>query len=113
MPVTDETRINISKAVECVGQLVVHQNLYKRTRGSHAAVLFDSQLDVMAFAEDVGRHNSLDKTIGKVFMGGNLAKARLAVLSSRISYERQPGPTCPSWSAYHVPRLWPLNWVRV
>jgi FdhD protein len=87
IPVTDETRINISQAVECVGQLDGHQKFYKKTRGSHAAVLFDSQLDVMAFAEDVGRHNALDKTIGKVFMGGNLAKARLAVLSSRISYE--------------------------
>jgi FdhD protein len=42
---------------------------------------------VLAVAEDVGRHNALDKAIGKVFMDGQLANAVLAVLSSRISYE--------------------------
>ncbi len=86
-PVIDKTRIKISQAVACVDQLVRYQDLYERTRGAHATILFDSQLDVMAFAEDVGRHNALDKTIGKVFMSGQLAKACLVVLSSRISYE--------------------------
>jgi FdhD protein len=50
-------------------------------------MLFDSKLDLLGVAEDVGRHTALDKAIGKVFMGGQLAKARLAVLSSRMSYE--------------------------
>jgi len=68
-------------------QLARHQDVYERTSASHGVMVFDSKLNVMALAEDVGRHNALDKAIGKVFMGGQLAEARLAVLSSRVSYE--------------------------
>ena len=35
----------------------------------------------------MGRHNALDKAIGKLFLNGKLSKAALLVLSSRISYE--------------------------
>ena len=86
-PIKDTTRINISEVTYCVHRLVEHQNLYERTRASHAAILFDAQRNVMTIAEDVGRHNALDKVIGKVFLNGQLRKARLAVLSSRVSYE--------------------------
>jgi FdhD protein len=85
--ITDETKINIGQAMGCVGQLSQHQKLYEKTRGSHAALLFDTELELLALAEDVGRHNALDKAIGKVFMEGRLADACLGVLSSRISYE--------------------------
>lgn len=87
IPITDETSIKMSQAVACAEQLAQHQELYEKTRGSHAVMLYDSQLNVLAVAEDVGRHNALDKAIGKVFMEAQLPSARLAVLSSRISYE--------------------------
>ena len=35
----------------------------------------------------MGRHNALDKAIGKALMAGCLGDACLGVLSSRISYE--------------------------
>jgi FdhD protein len=85
--ITDESKINIRDARWCVDQLSRHQKLYEKTHNSHAAWLFDSGLDLLAMAEDVGRHNALDKAIGKVFMEGRLGEARLGVLSSRISYE--------------------------
>lgn len=86
-PITDETTMHIDQTIKCAEQLAQHQKLYERTRGSHAVMLYDSQFGVLAVAEDVGRHNALDKAIGRVFMDGKLAEARLAVLSSRISYE--------------------------
>jgi FdhD protein len=55
--------------------------------GSHAALILDDQLEAVSFAEDVGRHNALDKAIRKAFMNRTLSKARILVLSSRISYE--------------------------
>ena len=86
-PITDEIKIKMSQAIVRINQLAQHQDYYKRTRAAHAVMLFDSKLQVLALAEDVGRHNALDKAIGKAFMGGQLGEARLAVLSSRISYE--------------------------
>lgn len=86
-PIRDEAKINVTQAVAVAGQLAEYQRLYERTRGSHAVILFDAQFGVLAVSEDVGRHNALDKAIGKLFMGEQLSKARMAVLSSRISYE--------------------------
>jgi len=87
VPTTDKIKISISQALECIYQFPRYQGLYKKTRSAHAAMLFDSELRFMAMGEDVGRHNALDKAIGKAFLGKCLPKARLAVLSSRISYE--------------------------
>jgi FdhD protein len=50
-------------------------------------VLYDSNYDVLSVAEDVGRHNALDKAIGKALLEETLDSAALAILSSRISYE--------------------------
>jgi FdhD protein len=38
-------------------------------------------------AEDVGRHNALDKAIGRLFLDRRLDEAVFLTLSSRISYE--------------------------
>jgi len=86
-PVKDKIAISVSRALECIDRLPEHQKLYKKTRAAHGVLLFDSRLKIMSAAEDVGRHNALDKAIGEVFMEGNIANAKLAVLSSRISYE--------------------------
>lgn len=86
-PIPDKTRISIKQAMECVGHLTRSQRLYKHTGGAHAAMLFDSRLEPLAVAEDVGRHNALDKAIGKAFMDGKIETALLGVMSSRISYE--------------------------
>ena len=42
---------------------------------------------MLSAAEDVGRHNALDKAIGRLFLDGTLQEASLLILSSRISYE--------------------------
>jgi len=86
-PIKDEMKISVSQAWECINLLPEHQELYKTTRAAHGVLLFDSKLKIMSAAEDVGRHNALDKAIGEAFMAGNIANAKLAVLSSRISYE--------------------------
>ncbi|MBW1814004.1 MAG: formate dehydrogenase accessory sulfurtransferase FdhD [Deltaproteobacteria bacterium] len=86
-PVKDEATITVKQAIECVDKLIGRQELYKTTRGAHSAMIFNYNLESLSQAEDVGRHNALDKAIGKVFMDGKLESACLAALSSRISYE--------------------------
>ncbi|MCF8067693.1 MAG: formate dehydrogenase accessory sulfurtransferase FdhD [Desulfobacterales bacterium] len=86
-PVEDNLPIDTALALTCLESLGTHQPLRKKTSASHAAALFDNQGHLLSIAEDVGRHNALDKVIGKLFLEEALQKASLAVLSSRISYE--------------------------
>ena len=86
-PAENGFEVEINRIFDCINKLSESQNHYQTTRGSHAALIFDDQLKEISFAEDVGRHNALDKAIGKAFMDRKLSKARILVLSSRISYE--------------------------
>jgi FdhD protein len=49
--------------------------------------VFSRAGDLLAFSEDVGRHNALDKAIGKVLFSGKKKEAAIVMLSSRLSYE--------------------------
>jgi len=86
-PLSDDTRLNIRKAFDCLDNLSHHQPLRQKTKAAHAAVLYTSGFELLSVAEDVGRHNALDKAVGKLFLDAKLEKAALLTLSSRISYE--------------------------
>lgn len=86
-PIESDFEVEIDTIFKCIDQLSQKQTHYQTTRGSHAALIFSDKLEIISFAEDVGRHNALDKAIGKAFMEKKLSCARLLVLSSRISYE--------------------------
>lgn len=83
----EESEISYGQVIECVEKFFKHQEYYVRTRGTHAVMLFDSSLDIIVKAEDVGRHNAMDKSIGALFLGNRLSDVYLAVVSSRISFE--------------------------
>lgn len=63
------------------------QRLYKNTRSTHAAALFSLEGELIAYGEDVGRHNAFDKAIGKSLMEGTLDHVAIAMLSSRLALE--------------------------
>ncbi|MCP4718471.1 MAG: formate dehydrogenase accessory sulfurtransferase FdhD [Desulfobacteraceae bacterium] len=86
-PAKNGFEVELGRVFDCINKLSKNQKYYQRTRGSHAALIFDHNLEVISFAEDVGRHNALDKAIGEAFMNKTLSTAGLLVLSSRISYE--------------------------
>ena len=86
-PVSDNTLIDAGLSIECLENLSQHQPLRDNTRASHAAALYSSDVKLLSVAEDVGRHNALDKAIGKLFLDRRLDEAVLLTLSSRISYE--------------------------
>jgi FdhD protein len=85
--VDDESEISYRQVLQCVEEFSGHQKHYARTRGTHAVMLFDSELNIIAKAEDVGRHNAMDKSIGALLLGNRMSDVYLAVLSSRISFE--------------------------
>ena len=86
-PLQDDVIVDISKAMAQLNSLSKLQPIRQATMAAHAAALFDSDFKLLSLAEDVGRHNALDKAIGKLFLKGSLSQAHIIILSSRASYE--------------------------
>jgi len=61
--------------------------VFDATGGAHIAALFDGSSRLLALAEDVGRHNALDKAIGQILFSRQSGRVKTALLSSRLSYE--------------------------
>ncbi|MFA6310702.1 MAG: formate dehydrogenase accessory sulfurtransferase FdhD [Sterolibacterium sp.] len=63
------------------------QLVFNTTGGTHAAALFAADRSILAAAEDLGRHNALDKVIGRCLLRGTATAGSGAVLSGRVSLE--------------------------
>lgn len=70
-----------------VATMQQRQALWQATGGAHAALVFASDGEPLAFAEDLGRHNALDKAIGRCLLDGLPIEGGGVVLSSRLSFE--------------------------
>ncbi|MBI4879716.1 MAG: formate dehydrogenase accessory sulfurtransferase FdhD [Planctomycetes bacterium] len=63
------------------------QPVFRQSGGTHAIGVFDAAGALLACAEDIGRHNALDKAIGKCLLAGVETAGRGAALSGRVSLE--------------------------
>ena len=64
------------------------QQLFRRTGASHAAVAFDADGAPLLGREDIGRHNAVDKVVGRLLLDGALpAAGRGLWVSGRASFE--------------------------
>jgi FdhD protein len=64
------------------------QELFDRTGAVHAAAAFDRAGEVLLVREDIGRHNAVDKVVGRLLLDGALpASDRGLFVSGRASFE--------------------------
>jgi FdhD protein len=64
------------------------QTVFDRTGGLHAAGLFTATGALVCLREDIGRHNAVDKVVGRLLLDGNLpAAGTVLVVSGRAGYE--------------------------
>ena len=70
------------------GKLLELQRTFARTGGLHATALVDSSGEIIDVAEDVGRHNAMDKLLGRRFLAGEWPLSNnLILVSGRASFE--------------------------
>jgi FdhD protein len=81
-------RMDIETLLRLPTELRANQSEFARTGGIHAAGVFDFGGEAMTVREDIGRHNAVDKAIGRAFLDRNLPLDRhVLVVSGRASFE--------------------------
>jgi FdhD protein len=87
-PVEGETQFTRSVLSSVMQHLPEHQPSFARTGGLHAAALVTNDGRFVVAREDVGRHNAVDKVLGRAALDGLLPlSSHFLVVSGRTSFE--------------------------
>jgi FdhD protein len=84
--VDSELVVTAGQVSSLMKQMNQHADLYRACGGVHTAALADSDT-LKVVAEDIGRHNTLDKIAGHCLMTGISAKDGLLLTTGRLSSE--------------------------
>jgi FdhD protein len=86
-PVTSPLTISPRALLALMKQLNAAQAVFQATGGAHGVALATPDGQAFLLAEDVGRHNAMDKVIGRALMERRDLTQMVALLSGRISFE--------------------------
>ena len=82
----DQPRLRPEAVGHLVEQFFEAQTLYRKTGGVHSSALCDGE-KIVLIADDIGRHNTLDKISGLCLMNGISPETRILITTGRISSE--------------------------
>lgn len=83
----DRLRLSVADLIAIRSEMQARQAVFGGTGGTHGAALFGPDREVLVVAEDLGRHNAMDKVIGHRLLSGHGFDGCGAFISSRVSYE--------------------------
>ncbi|MET7797004.1 formate dehydrogenase accessory sulfurtransferase FdhD [Streptomyces decoyicus] len=84
----DPVRIEAATLAALPDRLRAAQRVFERTGGLHAAALFTPDGELLDIREDVGRHNAVDKIVGRALQQGKLPlSSSVLMVSGRASFE--------------------------
>lgn len=112
-------KIPLAHIFTLMRELNAHAALYKITRGVHTSGLGDHE-QLFMVAEDVGRHNTLDKLRGECLMQGVDTRDKILVATGRISSEMLTkaakmgvplviSRTSPTWLSVRLAEAWGIT----
>ena len=79
-------RLSLSQIADSIDQFFETQTLYRQSGGVHTSGLSDGK-KIHVIAEDIGRHNTLDKISGRCLLEDIHLKRRIILTTGRISSE--------------------------
>lgn len=84
----DDFSINLSALLHLPDKLANVQTDFSQTGGLHAAALFTPEGNLFNVREDIGRHNAVDKVIGRALRDGHYPLSDFGLfVSGRLSFE--------------------------
>lgn len=85
---TTPVRMDPATLAALPDRLRAAQRVFERTGGLHAAALFTTDGELLDIREDVGRHNAVDKIVGRALQQGRLPlSSSVLMVSGRASFE--------------------------
>mgnify|MGYP000060338294 CR=1 FL=1 len=85
--INEDKKIEISLLGELFAKMNALQHSFHKSGGTHAAAAFTLNGELLYAMEDIGRHNAVDKVIGKLILTDQLKKVSVITVSGRVSYE--------------------------
>ena len=84
--VESQTSISAPEVFALAREFQHRSRIYRTTGGVHSAALCDTK-SILVFAEDIGRHNAIDKIFGECILSDIPTDDRIIITSGRISSE--------------------------
>jgi FdhD protein len=85
--IDDNNKIDIGLIHSLFNKMNNFQYDFRESGGTHAAAAFTLNGKLLCAMEDIGRHNAVDKILGKLINNQELNDAKIMTVSGRISYE--------------------------
>jgi FdhD protein len=114
-PAGDPVEISPEVLATLPNALREQQKVFAATGGLHGAGLFTAEGEPLVVREDVGRHNAVDKVLGKALLDGRIPATRCCWCPGgrRSSWcRRRRWPACRCSRPCPHRRRWPSSWPR-
>ena len=85
--VTSKVQVLAATLLELPRTMRARQEIHNAIGGAHGAALYTVSGKQVVLAEDIGRHNAVDKAVGNCLLRGLGLEDKVLIVSGRASYE--------------------------
>ncbi len=85
-PTLNEVTLNAETVARCLDDFLKTQHIQTTSRGIHCSAISDCE-NILFLADDIGRHNTLDKLTGHILLNAPSLKPSILLTTGRISSE--------------------------